>query len=138
MHKFQGLKKLHRALVLSPFPSLLPSLPSSSPPSSQGIPGVTPEIFQHFKCSQVSVFRIFSTKARHEPSSLLSDCRPTAYGLEVIGLSLVVEALIVTSCVTRRNTKVNADGQVVRVLDRTRPSDISTRQSGHKKPFFRP
>jgi hypothetical protein len=75
--------------------------------------------------------RIFSTKARHEPSSLLSDCRPTAYGLEVIGLSLIVETMIVTSWVTRRNTKVNADGQVVRVLDRTRPS-------GHKKPFLDP
>jgi hypothetical protein len=81
----------------------------------------------------VSVLRIFSTKACHEPSSLLSDCRPTAYGLEVIGLSLIVETMIVTSWVTGRNTKVNADGQVVRVLDRTRPSDIRTRPSGHKK-----
>jgi hypothetical protein len=139
MHKFQGLTKVTQSTRPLSLPFSPPSLPSSSPPSSQGIPGVTPEIFQHFKCSQVSVLRIFSTTARHEPSSLLSDCRPTSYGLEVIGLSLIVETMIVTSWVTRRNTKVNADGQVVRVLDRTRPSDIRTRPPGHKKkPFLGP
>jgi hypothetical protein len=79
---------------------------------------------------------IYSSLCANVISRRYCDCRPAGYEFEVIALSLLVETMIVTSCVTRRNTKVNADGQVDRILDCTRPSDIRTRPSAHKKALF--